>query len=716
MHPAFGTICPYTMFRPVLSVFVAVLFTAAAFAQAPRGFPADWARRLRQWEQKAQAIPEASRIRGYMQRMAAEPHHAGSPGSKAVAEYALGLLKEWGLDARIETYEALLPYPTSRLVELTEPVRFRAKLQEPVVAEDPDSGDSLQLPTYNAYSAAGDVTAPLLYVNYGVPEDYEYLKRIGIDAKGKIVIARYGRSWRGTKPKVAAEQGAVGCIIYSDPRDDGYFQGDIYPTGPFRPPHGVQRGSVMDMPRQVGDPLSPGWASEPGSKRLSLSEATTLMKIPVLPMSYDDAAELLKHLTGPVAPENWRGALALTYHIGPGPAKVHMKLGFDMTTKPLYNVIATIPGSEFPEQRVLYGNHHDAWVNGASDPLSGASALLETARALAELRKAGWSPKRTIQLALWDGEEFGLVGSTEWVEKNKAELDRNLVAYINSDATGKGRIGAAGSHSLETFVKELLGDLNDPSSGQPLIEGSRGVRGNGTQGAEFRLGALGAGSDYVAFIDNAGIASLNLGFGGEGGGGVYHSIYDSFAWYTRFSDGEFTYGRTFSALNTLLLMRMADAALVPFEFGALHRTIERYVAEITKDAGKDSTRLEWKELQSELGKLGAAAKTFEGEYQSALRRWNAPAKDKVAAVNAAIYRTERTLLAPGGLPGRPFYRHQLYAPGQYTGYSVKTLPGIREAAESKQWEQANAQSREVAKAIRALTSELARITNLLRGL
>lgn len=695
---------------------LALLLPLPMNAQSPRGFPGEWGKQLRQWEQKARAIPEPARLRTYMQRMAAEPHHAGSPGSRAVAEYALGLLKEWGIDARIETYEALLPYPGTRVVEMVEPVRFRAKLQEPVVAEDSDSGDTKQLPTYNAYSAAGDVTAPLLYVNYGIPEDYAYLKRLGIDAKGKIVIARYGKSWRGTKPKVAAENGAVGCIIYSDPRDDGYFQGDVYPQGPFRPPHGVQRGSVMDMPLQVGDPLSPGWASEPGSKRLRLDEATTLMKIPVLPMSYDDAAALLKELGGPVAPENWRGALGLTYHVGPGPAKVRMKLEFDMSTKPLYNVIATIPGAEFPEQKVLYGNHHDAWVNGASDPLSGASALLETARTLAELRKAGWQPKRTIQLALWDGEEFGLVGSTEWVEKHRAELERNLVAYINSDATGKGRIGAAGSHSLETFVKELLGEVNDPVSGRPLIETSRAGRDAAPAGGEFRLGALGAGSDYVAFIDHAGIASLNLGFSGEGGGGVYHSIYDSFAWYTKFSDGEFVYGRTFSGLNAMLLMRMADAALVPFEFSGLHRTVERYLAEIAKDAGKDKGRLEWKELQAEMVRLGAAAKAYEAEYQNALRRWNAPAKEKVAAVNAAIYQTERALLAGGGLPGRPWYRHQLYAPGMYTGYSVKTLPGIREAAEAQRWELANGQAREVAKALRALTAELAKIAVLLRGL
>lgn len=697
------------------SLIALVLTPLCALAQHPRGFPSAWVAQQKQWEEKVRAIPEAARIRTYMERMASEPHHAGSPGSKAVAEYTLGLLKEWGLDARIEVFEALLPYPGTRVVELVEPVRFRARLQEPVVAEDRDSGDARQLPTYNAYSASGDVTAPLVYVNYGIPEDYEYLKRQGIEVKGKIVIARYGKSWRGTKPKVAAENGAVGCIIYSDPRDDGYFQGDVYPLGPFRPPHGVQRGSVMDMPLYVGDPLSPGWASEPGSKRLRIEEAATLMKIPVLPMSYDDATALLRELGGPVAPENWRGALGFTYHVGPGPAKVRMKLEFDWTTKPLYNVVASIRGSEFPEQRVLYGNHHDAWVNGASDPLSGASALLETARALAELRKAGWQPKRTIQLALWDGEEFGLIGSTEWVEKHKADLQQSLVAYVNSDSTGKGRIGAAGSHSLETFLKELLADVNDPLSGKPLIEGARDRREGAARESEFRLGALGAGSDYVAFLDHAGIASLNLGFSGEGGGGVYHSIYDSFSWYTKFSDGDFTYGRTFSALNAILLMRLADAALLPFEFTGLHRTVEGYLKEIAKIVEKESGKVDWKGLKAELARLAAAAKNYEAEYQAALRRWSSPAKDKAAAVNVAIYQTERAL-AGSGLPGRPWYRHQLYAPGQYTGYGVKTLPGVREAAEAKQWEQANEQSREVAKALRALTAELARIAAMLHGL
>ncbi|HYL75652.1 MAG TPA: M28 family peptidase, partial [Bryobacteraceae bacterium] len=419
-----------------MRTIIALLATAATLAaQEPiRGYPqSQWAAE-HELEQKALALPQASREKIYLERMAKVPHHAGSPASAAVAEYALGLFKEFGLDAHIENFEALLPYPTSRTLEMVSPVKFRAALKEPALAQDQYSSNPTQLPTYNAYSGSGDVTAPLVYVNYGIPEDYDYLAKHGIDVKGKIVIARYGRSWRGTKPKVAYEHGAVGCLIYSDPRDDGYYQGDVYPQGPMRPPDGVQRGSVMDMPVYVGDPLSPGWASEPGSKRLAISESKVLMKIPVMPISYADATPLLKNLAGPVAPENWRGALGFTYHIGPGPATAHFKLDFDNSTRPLHDVIAMIPGSTYPDEWIIYGNHHDAWVNGANDPLSGASALLETARTLSTLRKQGWQPKRTIVLALWDGEEFGLLGSTEWAEKHQDELARKAVVYINSDS------------------------------------------------------------------------------------------------------------------------------------------------------------------------------------------------------------------------------------------------------------------------------------------
>jgi N-acetylated-alpha-linked acidic dipeptidase len=705
----------------MLQLVVAVLQLTLCAQPPVRGFPSSFLKEHHAREAKLRAMPGAARIRAYMRRMSAEPHHAGSPGSRAVAEYALGLFKEWGIDARIETFEALLPYPKGRVLEMLEPVRFTARAEEPPMSQDRDSSDSNQLPTFNAYSADGDVTAPLLYVNYGTPEDYDHLRRIGIDARGKIVIARYGKTWRGLKPKLAAEQGAIGCIIYSDPRDDGYFQGDVYPLGPFRPPQGVQRGSVMDMPLHVGDPLTPGWASEPGTKRLAIEAARTLMKIPVLPISYDDASALLRELTGPVAPEAWRGALGFTYHIGPGPAKVHLKLSFDWSSRPVHNVIATIPGWEFPGQQILYGNHHDAWVNGANDPGSGAAALLEAARSLAELRKSGWQPKRTIRFALWDAEEFGLIGSTEWVEKHKPELERDLVAYLNSDTNGKGRIAAGGSHSLETFVAELLRDMRDPQTGKPLIEARPPTRARRprttavTRPEDFHLTALGAGSDYVPFLAHAGIASLNLGFGGEGAG-VYHSIYDTFDWYTRFADTDFSYGRTFSALMASMMLRLADAPLLPFEFGVLGATVQRYVREIDREAGIDSGKLELKELQMEVQRLIAAARACETEYHAALRRWQNPSSERIAQVNEAIYRSERRLLSSVGLPGREWYKHQLYAPGLSTGYAAKTLPAVREASEENRWEDANLAIRVVSQSIRNLHDDVVRISTLLKSL
>ena len=689
-----------------------------------RGFTAGDLLSERDRETRAKTVPDPERIRGYAKRMSAEPHHAGSPASRQVAEYIAGLLKEWGLDVRIEEYEALLPYPTARTLEMVKPTRVVAQLREPVVAADPDSGDRNQLPTYNAYSASGDVTAPLVYVNYGVPEDYEYLAKQGIDVKGKVVIARYGRSWRGVKPKLAQEHGAVGCLIYSDPRDDGYFQGDVFPKGAYRPPQGVQRGSVVDMPLYPGDPLSPGWASEKGSKRLSRDEAKSLLKIPVLPISYGDAQPLLAALEGPVAPEGWRGALPITYHVGPGASVVRLKLDFDWTNKPLYDVIATIPGSEFPDQWLMYGNHHDAWVNGASDPVSGAAALLETARTLADLSKNGWKPKRTIKLAFWDGEEFGLVGSTEWAEKHAAELDRKLVAYINSDSNGKGTLGASGSHALEQFVNEVARDLTDPVSGKTLIEArrdrprpSQAANGGNVQppvaGDQIRLGPLGAGSDYVAFIDHIGVSSLNLGFGGEGGGGVYHSIYDSFFWYTKFSDGDFQYGKTLAQFNSLTLMRLADAAILPYEFGGLARTVKGYADELQKQAGKN---LNLTDLYSELTRLDANAKSYEQALAAAQKSLPQAAKQKLGQLNETLYRSERALASPNGLPGRDWYRHQLYAPGMYTGYGAKTLPGIREAVEASRWDEANQQAKQVAGVLKALNTRVEEASRQLKAL
>jgi N-acetylated-alpha-linked acidic dipeptidase len=701
--------------------FLALLAAAATLAaQSPvsnaplRGFPqSEWAAE-HALEEKAVAIPEAARQKTYLERMAKVPHHAGSAADAAVAEYALGLFKEFNLDAHIESFEALIPYPTSRALELTAPVKFKASLKEPALAQDSFSSNSTQLPTFNAYSGSGDVTGQVIYVNYGIPEDYDYLAKQGIDVKGKIVIARYGKSWRGTKPKVAAEHGAIGCLIYSDPRDDGYYQGDVFPKGPMRPPDGVQRGSVLDMPVAVGDPLSPGWASEKGSKRLSLAEATTLMTIPVMPISYSDATPFLQNLGGPLAPPDWRGALGFTYHIGPGPATAHFKLDFDNSTRPLHDVIAMIPGSTYPDQWIIYGNHHDGWVNGAHDPISGAASLIETARTLSELRKQGWQPKRTIVLALWDGEEYGLLGSTEWAEKHADELSRKAVVYMNSDSNAKGNMGASGSHTLETFMSEVLRDLKDPQNGKTLLEIAQTARRGRSEAPEedpgapgFHLGPLGAGSDYVAFIDHLGVASLNVGFGGPNLNGQYHSIYDDPQWFEQFGDPGFVYGAALSRVTTTTLLRLADAPLVPFEFGELANTVRRYIDQIKKQSGG---KVDFAPLLAALQKTDTDSKALEAALKTAVTVTDTA---RLAKANEALYESERGLILDKGLPKREWYRHQLYAPGLYTGYGAKTLPGVREAVEGSRWDEANAEAKDATLAIEQLNRHIEEATGIL---
>lgn len=692
---------------------VALLLLTAFLAQAEepiRGFPHTAWSAQRQLEEKARALPDPKNVGDYLRHMAARPHIAGSPASREVAEYAAGLLRSWGLDVTVEKFQPLLPYPTERIVELVTPQHSRAVLAEPAIPEDPTSGQKDQIPTYNAYSASGDVTAPLVYVNYGIPDDYKWLKEHGIDVKGKIVIARYGQSWRGVKPKVANEHGALACLIYSDPRDDGYFNGDPYPKGPWRPAASAQRGSVMDMSIYVGDPLTPGAPAEAGAKRLPLEQATVLMKIPVLPISWEDAKPLLKSLNGPVAPPEWRGALPFTYHVGPGNGTVRVKLDFDWTTKPIYDVVATIPGSTYPDQWIIYGNHHDAWVNGANDPLSGAASLLETARALAMMRKQGWQPKRTIKLALWDAEEFGLIGSTEWVEKHAAELDKKAVAYLNSDSNSKGTLGASGSPALEEFFTEVLRDLPDPNdTAKTVLETARPPRGAGEDKA-FHLGTLGSGSDYVGFVHHIGIAGLNLGFGGAAAGGVYHSIYDDMTWYTKFADPDFRHGKALSGVTATALLRLSEAPVLPFQFTRFTTVMSGYLTELDKLATERKASLNLRAPRLELERLRAAAKAYESKYQSAIGKLATRTPQNLEGVNRAIYQTERALMLPQGLPGRPWYKNQICAPGQYTGYGAKTLPGIRESGELGRWDEANAQTANVAKVLRDLTDRVKEAT------
>lgn len=716
------------MIRPLFSGIglAAVVLTATPFAQAPapiRGFFEHSVQAQRDREQRYRALPTPDNLREYMRIISEEPHHAGAPGSRKVAEYVLARFKEWGLDAAIEEHEALMPFPTARSLSLIAPEAYQAKLEEPRVEADKDSRDTNQLPTFNAYSADGDVTGDLVYVNYGTPEDYEQLAKLGVDVKGRVVIARYGRSWRGIKPKVAAEHGAIGCLIYSDPRDDGFFPGDVYPLGPYRPEQGVQRGSVMDMPVHPGDPLTPGWGSERGGRKLDRTESATLMKIPVLPISYGDALPLLRSLGGPVAPETWRGALPITYHIGAGPARVRLQLAFDWQVRPLYNVIARIEGAELPDQWILHGNHHDAWVNGANDPTSGNVALMETARSLGELLKTGWRPKRTIVIASWDGEEWGLLGSTEWAEKHKEVLDQSGVVYINSDSTGRGWLTMAGSHSLQAFINEVARDVPDPRKGGGSVLDARrdrdieqarteGDKARARQG-DVRIEALGSGSDYTAFLDHLTIASLNLGFGGDGGGGVYHSIYDSFHWYTRFSDGDFSHSTALSRVIGTALLRLADADVLPFEFKGTAVTLRDYVDDIEKLEGAQS--IDFSELRAAITRVAAAADT----YEVALKRLTGldaksrnRARPTLDELNRILYATERAFNHEPGLPRREWFKHLAYAPGFYTGYGVKTLPAIREGIEERQLQEARTFVPIVAAALNRLAGDINRATDI----
>ncbi len=694
------------------------------------------------WESRFRSIPSAEKQKEYMQRLSARPHHLGSAYGKDNAEWMQRMFKSWGLDAKIEAFDVLFPTPKERVVELLEPTKFVAKLQEPTVEGDPTSNQhDEQLPTYNAYSIDGDVTAPLVYVNYGIPDDYEQLERLGISVKGCIVIARYGASWRGIKPKLAAEKGALGCIIYSDPRDDGFYQGDVFPEGPWRPRDGVQRGSVMDMPLHPGDPLTPGIGATENAKRLDIKDAKTLTKIPVLPISYADAQPLLAALKGPIAPEHWRGALPITYKIGPGPAKVHMKLGFNWDIKRIYNVIATIRGSVYPDEWVIRGNHRDAWVNGAQDPTSGMVAQMEELRGLAELLKQGWKPRRTIIYCAWDAEEQGLLGSTEWAEAHADELKQKAVLYINSDSNGRGFLGVAGSHSLEKFINGVAKDIEDPEkkisvwkrSQLAQIGNSRSPedRSELRSRADLRISALGSGSDYTAFLDHLGIASLNIGFGGEDGGGIYHSIYDDFYWYTNFSDTDFSYGRALSQTGGTTVIRIADADVLPFDFTNFAETVRKYLGELKKLLSGMQDKIKEQNKQLSEGVFTALADPKEksvppgveeippfinfAPLENAIEtlthsadRYDKAVKNRVGksldqqtlkSVNQRLIQSERKLTHQDGLPIRPWFKHLIYAPGFYTGYGVKTIPGVREALEQKRWKEAESEIIRVAKAL-----------------
>ena len=746
--------------RIVVAVLVASLCTVTAVAGDPLvGRTQAEAERARQLEAQFDSHLDPGNLRTWMERMAARPHPVGSEWSRANAEFMRDLFRSWGLEAELATYEVLFPTPKVRRLELVSPSRFRAGLEEPALDEDRTSGQKdEQLPTYNAYSVDGDVSGELVYVNYGRPDDYEELDRRGIDVAGKIVIARYGGAWRGIKPKVAAERGAVGCIIFTDPRDDGYFQNATYPEGGMRPNSGVQRGSVADMPLFPGDPLTPGVGATPEAERLPIAEAPTLTKIPVLPISADDALPLLSAMEGPVAPEGWRGALPITYRLGPGEARVELELEFDWGMETAYDVIAKLPGAVYPDEWVLRGNHHDAWVNGATDPVSGMVAVLEEARAISELVKTGWRPKRTIVWAGWDAEEPGLLGSVEWAEHHAAELREKAVAYINSDSNSRGFFYSGGSHGLERLVNQASREVKDPVTGHSAWErgrawlalfGEERESAAALAGQDLPMPALGSGSDFTPFLQHLTIASLHIGFGGEGQYGQYHSIYDSIDHFQRFMDPEYDYGIALAKVAGRITLRLADAEVLPFEFGGLAGAVRAYTDEVVALADAMRVKTERTNRAIEQGfqralahpdepfvepspeppvphlnfaplRNGAAAlERAAAGYSEALAAYVAAGEplpaERAEAVNRALIRTERALGREAGLPDRPWYRHFLYAPGFYTGYGVKTLPGVREGIEARKWDQVEPQVEVLAEVLAALVTEIDRATASLSG-
>ncbi len=725
------------------------LITLSAIASAQQktisGFNSAAAAKEMATEQAFDASLSAPYIGETIKELSAYPHNIGSPGGKAVAEKILQKYKSYGLDAHIETYTVLYPTPKTRTLELTGPTTYSAILKEPAVAGDATSGQDGQLPTYNAWSADGDVTGKLVFVNYGLPEDYEILAKMGIDVKGKIVIAKYGRSWRGIKPKVAYEHGAIGCIIYSDPQDDGYSAGEVYPKGAYKSEYGVQRGSVMDMVIYPGDPLTPGVGATKDAKRLDRKDAVTILKIPVLPISYHDAQPLLSAMDGKVAPRGWQGGLPITYHLGDGQATVHLKLEFNWNMVPAYDVIAKIKGSVWPDEWVMRGNHHDAWVNGASDPISGQASMLDEAKALGDLLKTGWKPKRSIVYCSWDGEEPGLLGSTEYAEGHDKELQQKAVVYINSDDSGRGFLGAGGSQALETFVDEIAQGVTDPQTNVSVFDRKRAhdlvSASTAKEKKEImerkgdRLEALGSGSDFSSFLQHLGIPTLNVGYGGEDGGGDYHSIYDSYDDYTRFKDPGFSYGVTLSQTTGHAVLRMADAELLPFDYRSLYTTINKYEEEVSSlvDKMRENTAMENQLIKNkdfaiaadptkheltpvakdEVPKLDFTALTsaldsLKGSANKLADVWAtaSQASGSQDKLNKILFHAEQQLLSDG-LPRREWYRHTIYAPGFYTGYGVKTLPGIREAIEQRNWKEAQDQITVVAKSISNLSAYLA---------
>ena len=740
-----------------VTALLAATSVVAQAADTIRGFTKENSDRQYALEKAFDGQINVQNMDDWMKYMTSRPHATGQPFDKEVADFIAAKYRKWGYDTEVVQYNVLMPTPKVRIVELVEPIQWSASLEEDAVDDDPTSDQDERLPVYHSYSPDGDVTAEVVFVNQGLRADYEDLARKGISVKGKIILAKYGGSWRGIKPKMAEEFGAIGTLIYSDPEDDGYGQGDIYPLGPWKHESGAQRGSIMDLPTRPGDPLTPYVGATADAERIALEDVEIFVGIPTLPISYKDALPILKALSGPVAPARWRGALPITYHMGPGPAKLHLKLEFNWDVVPTYNIIAKMEGSEFPDQWVMRGNHHDAWVHGAADPISGLVVQMEEARILSEMAKDGYRPKRTIIFASWGSEEQGLIGSVEWVEDNAAEINKKMVAYINTDGNGAGFLGAGGSHTLESFFDQIAHDVKDPVQGMSAAQRVRSrnmlssnpeTRARAEKSSHYYLSALGSGSDYSGFFQHLGIASMNIGYGGEYGGGSYHTNYDSYHYYTTFRDPGLHYTKALGSVTGRVVTRLANADVLPFQMGNMARTVGEYADEMVSAMEKsraDTLRhnklvneghykaaaniregyevpelkvevphINLSPMQNSVDRLKSSAAAFDAAYDKLATSGYALSSSDINKLDMLMYQVEAKLIRPEGLPRRPWYRHHVYAPGYYTGYGVKTLPGVREGIEEAKWAETQQQMAKLAEVLNDYADQLDEATALMQ--
>lgn len=720
----------------LLAVTLQIASLSAA-EESPQGFFASSVESQLEAESVLLETPSPERARRWLQELTEEPHVAGTAQEKVVADYVRQRLEEFGLETEVAEYEVYLNYPKRVAARLVEPEELELELREDVIEGDRFSSSETLFPAFHGYSATGKVSGQVVYVNYGTPADYERLEKMGVSVENRIVLARYGRVFRGLKVWQAEERGAVGVLIFSDPADDGYMKGDVYPEGPMRPPSAIQRGSVQYLSHQPGDPSTPGYPSRDDARRLTRAEMKGVPTIPSLPLSYREAEKILRHMEGERVPDEWQGGLPFAYHVGPEGSVVEMDVEMEGGLRSIYNVFGIIRGTDEPERWIVLGNHRDAWNHGAIDPNSGTTSWLETARGLAAAVERGWRPRRTILLASWDAEEYGLVGSVEWGEDRAAELSEKAIAYINLDSAVTGAdLNMSGSPSLRELARQSAAAVPDPNKDDSvggLWEQRMAEKWASTstidleqadETFELHLGALGSGSDYTVFLDHLGIAAVDFGFRGKNG--VYHSAYDNFNWMDRFGDPGFAYHATAARLLGVLAMRLASSDVLPFRFGSYAgaleiylQAIERQVVRINRKASvatdaesRDTLIVDFSPVEEAIETFGKAGADLDAAVDQLIARQDS---DSAAAVNEPLMLLERSFLSEEGLPARPWFRHLLFAPGLTTGYGAWPFPELAEAVENRDPELFSRGVARVVGVLEQATRELEAATALAAG-